>query len=341
MVNDLVLQKLGEHEDFRIKCINRAFPVFNEAIGEFSIKKVIFYVKQYIQALKVLKSDIVYVAIGLTFFGVLKDAPFILLGKLFRKQIVIHVHGGYLKTQYKSLKGIKKKIFRYILSLGDKGIVSSQLLKDNLTPFMSDNKIFWIPYFVERALENITEKDVVNTEELKILYLSNLMKGKGVFDVLEALEILNEKGVDYKARFVGGIDGENKGEIMANLNNNPNIQYFKPIRGKAKTDIYLWANVFVLPTYYSMEGQPIALLEAMMAGNIIVTTDHAGIMDICSEKNGYIVEKKSPKEIAEKLEIISQGLVKLKKIMVHNHHYAKNNFKPENFINSLTKILIE
>ena len=341
MVNDLVLANLGKNGFFEVDVINRSFPIFNESIGEFSFKKTWFYISQYVKAHKIFKRDIVYIAIGLTFLGVLKDAPFILLAKLLKKQVVLHVHGNYLRTQYELLHSLKKRVFHYVLSKGDKGIVSSELLIDNLTPFFSRDNIYWMPYFVENALNDISEKEVVNTKTIRILYLSNLMKGKGVFDVLKALEILNDLGIGYEAKFVGGIDVENEEEVMSYLEKNPNIKYCKPIRGKEKKEIYLWANVFALPTYYILEGQPISLLEAMMAGNIIITTDHAGIKDICSENNGFIVEKKSPQHIADALKTIQQNLSSYQETMVGNHRYAKTNFRPDNFINQLSKILTD
>ena len=339
VVNDLVLDKLNEKEGFQVYLINRSFSKFNEAIGQFSFKKFFFYISQYFQAHKIFKSDIVYVAIGLTFFGVLKDAPFLLFSKLLRKQVVLHVHGNYLQTQYALLSGIKKKIFHYILSKANKGIVSSELLKHNLTPFLSDDKIYWMPYFVEKTLKDITEEDVVNTEGLNILYLSNLMEGKGIFDLFKALKLLDKKEISYQAKIVGGIDKENETLIFECLNSNSNIEYHKPIRGKEKIDAYLSSNVFVLPTYFKLEGQPIALLEAMITGNIIITTNHAAILDICSDKNGFIVNKKSPEKIAEKLEYIANNLHDFKDMMVYNYHYAKDNYKPENFISRLAKVL--
>lgn len=341
VVNELILEKLNQNESFRVKSINRTYPEFNESIGEFSLKKAFFYFSQYFQVVKIFKTDITYIAIGLTFFGVLKDAPFVLFSKLSGKQVVIHIHGNYLKTQYALLSGIKKKLFHFILSRADKGIVSSDLLKDNLTPFLKESKIFSTPYFVEKSFKDVTSQDVVNTNKLQILFLSNLMEEKGIFDVFEALEILNKKGVSYEAKIIGGIDLQNKTRIFKYLDSNPNIEYSNPIRGKEKIEAYLSSNVFILPTYYKMEGQPISLLEAMFTGNIIITTDHAGILGICSDKNGFIVKKKSPINIATALEIIANNLEDFKDIMVHNHNYAKNNFKPADFINRLADILIQ
>jgi glycosyltransferase involved in cell wall biosynthesis len=340
MVNDLVLEKLNEKNNFYLEVINRAFPVFNESIGVFSFRKVFFYIKQYIESYKILKSDIVYVAIGLTFFGVLKDSPFIILAKLLRKKVVIHVHGNYLKTQYSRLYGVRKKVFYYILSRADAGIVSSKLLKGNLTPFLINEKIFYVPYFVEDDIVNaVSENDVVNINNgLRILFLSNLMKEKGILDLLKALNILNDRDISYKAKIIGGIDNDYKSEIMKYIKNNNDIEYFDPVRGKEKINAYLWSNVFVLPTYYSMEGQPISLLEAMYTGNLIITTNHAGILGICSDKNGIIVKKKAPKDIADNLEKIANNIGEHKGIMKYNHSYTKNNFKTVDFIDRLKRV---
>lgn len=339
VVNDLVLEKLNQKEGFRCKVINRAYPEFNEAIGMFSFKKLFFYISQYFQAYKIFSSDITYIAIGLTFLGVLKDAPFIFISKLIGKQVVIHVHGNYLKTQYTLLSGFKKNLFHYTLSRANKGIVSSERLKENLTPFLTDDNIFSIPYFIEKNLKNITKKDVVNTNGLNILYLSNLMEGKGVFDLFEALKILSERHIPYKAKIIGGIDSKHQKKIFDYMRLNSNIEYSKPIRAQEKIDAYLASNVFVLPTYYKMEGQPIALLEAMLTGHIIITTDHAGILDICNENNGYIVNKKSPSQIADKLEYIGINISKFKDMMINNHYYVKENYKPEDFITKLVDVL--
>ena len=54
--------------------------------------------------------------------------------------------------------------------------------------------------------------------------------------------------------------------------------YIGIVNGKAKKNLLEWGNVFVLPTFYKMEGQPISILEAMATKNLVVTTNHAGIL---------------------------------------------------------------
>jgi len=40
-----------------------------------------------------------------------------------------------------------------------------------------------------------------------------------------------------------------------------------------------------------MEGQPISIIEAMASGNLIITTKHGGIQDICSDMNALFCKK--------------------------------------------------
>ena len=53
--------------------------------------------------------------------------------------------------------------------------------------------------------------------------------------------------------------------------------YDGPITGRRKAEAFEWAEVFVLPSRYPFEGQPLSLLEAMSAGSRSVSTDHSGI----------------------------------------------------------------
>src|SRR5690606_7922929 len=63
------------------------------------------------------------------------------------------------------------------------------------------------------------------------------------------------------------------------------------------------ADAFVLPTYYPVEAQPFAIIEAMNAATPIVATSHASIPDyVHSGANGFLVGKQAPGEIADALE---------------------------------------
>lgn len=334
--NELIVDKMNS---FHVDYINTATKSFDEKVGSFSIKKVVSSIKPYAKILRIRKADITYLTIGQTFFGVLKYLPYYLCSKLFKKTIIIHIHGNFLGKQYELLSGIKKRIFKWILSMTDKGIVLSESLSPNLTPFLEDKNIYVLYNFVEKTLKDITIKEVEHKDSsiLKIVYLSNLMTEKGIFDLLHALKILNDRNIPFQAKIAGNIDDDIKDDITPLLNIK-GVEYVGVVRGDKKKELFLNANTFVFPTFYQMEGQPIAILEAMAAGNIILTTKHAGIPDIFSEKNGFYIDKNSPQNIADKLELLSTELFNLTPMMLNNQQYVKEHYTESIFLSNLANI---
>jgi glycosyltransferase involved in cell wall biosynthesis len=337
LANQTVLNYLPKYTNNGIDIIDTNYTVLKEDIGKFSFKKVFYYMKQYKGLYKIKKSDKVYITIGQTFFGVLKYAPYFMIAKILKKEIIIHVHGNHLWREYENLKGIRKKLFHRILSMTDKGIVLSKSLKKNLTPFLTQEKIYILENFVEDFLFEEIKKKQYN--KLKIIYLSNLMTEKGIFDLLEALKILESKNITYEAKIAGGIDDLIKDNISSYFKELKNVSYLGLVYKEEKKALLEWGNIFILPTKFD-EGQPISILEAMITGNIILPTQRGGIVDIFKDGiNGFYIEKNSPNSIASKLIELNKNLEKYQYISENNEKEAKEKYRVENFIKKLNNIL--
>lgn len=307
--------------------------------SRFSLKKAISFLRNYLQAYKPLFYDVVYFTPGQTFYGVLKYSPFIILCMLFNKPYTIHVHGNFLGTQYRSLMGLKKKIFHFLVSKASAGIVITKSLENNFEGLLPECQINVVEYFVEEPLYN---NDIVKkSDSLKILYLSNLMREKGILEFLDALIQLNDRGVNFEANIAGSIETGLKDEVEHRLNKLGNkVVYLGTILGDKKTQKLIEANVFVLPTYYTMEGLPFSLLEAMATGNILITTQHAGISDVVTESNGFLVEKRSSSMITDVIETINKDLSGyVNRISKYNMAYARSNFTEKNFTDKVLAVL--
>jgi len=340
LANKVIYENLPiYYKDVHVKQINTSYISLKEDIGEFNIIKVCVYIKQYIGLAKVFSCDKLYYTTGQTFFGVLKYLPYLLIAKFLRKEIIVHIHGNFLHQEYKSLAGIKRIIFKKTLQLCDKGIVLSSSLRKNLTPFLKEHQIFELENFVEDFL--FKKKITKNWDKLRIIYLSNLMTEKGVFDLLESLQILAKTNIVFEAKIAGGIDATVEEEVMQKLKSLPRcVEYVGLVYGDDKRKLLDWGNTFVFPTYYAMEGQPISIFEAMATGNIILTTEHAGIPDIFKEEvNGFYIEKKSPNSIAAKLKMMSENMTEYKLISEGNIKEASEKYRVEKFISKLNVIL--
>jgi hypothetical protein len=94
LANQIVVDNLHNQSDFSIRFINTSFYKFDENLGAFSLSKFFFNLKLVLYSYKILKSDIVYITPGQTFFGVLKYGFFITLTSLLNKQLITHIHGN-------------------------------------------------------------------------------------------------------------------------------------------------------------------------------------------------------------------------------------------------------
>ena len=338
IANKVVEEILNADLNFIVEKINTSYPIFDEQIGEFSIQKFLFYLRINSSFFKVLKNNIIYITPGQTFFGVLKYALFIVAASALRKELIIHVHGNYLGKEYQSLKGFKRVLFYFLVSRFTKGIVLSNSLKQNLTPFLKDKNIFSLPNFAQDYLYKEDKKFV--KDELRIFYLSNLMKEKGIFCLLNALKNLEKNNIIYKAKIAGNIDQNYSKEILKLFTELKNAEYIGIVNGDDKKSLLEWGNIFVLPTFYKMEGQPISILEAMATTNLVVTTNHAGISDVFQDKiNGYFVEKNNENSIQKILSYLAANKSELKKIAEYNKTFFLNNFTVDIFKKNLLEII--
>ncbi len=343
LANKVIFEELSKGEyPVTVRKINTGMAVLKEDVGKFSFTKLTDNIKNYKHLNQIKNCDILYITPGQTFFGIVKYAPYIYRAKLAGKEIILHIHGDYLWRQYEILNGIRKKIFAKIIQLSGKGIVLSHSLRRNMKPFLPDERIFELPNFVEDDFFDIDPEKKLreNFDSLRIIYLSNLMKEKGILDLLDALQLLKNAGIEFRAKIAGGMDTAFESEIEYHINKlRDNVTYLGIVRGGEKRKLLEWGNTFVFPTFYQMEGQPIAILEAMATANIILTTPHGGIPDIISEENGLFAEKRSPQSLSEKLILISKSLQKFRKIAEHNRREALDKYRVSRFVSDFVKIL--
>jgi glycosyltransferase involved in cell wall biosynthesis len=336
--NEVVYKGLLNRANIKVSKINMSLQNFEESVGAFSLKKAIFFLRISLKAYQVFKNDIIYITIGQSFFGVLKYALFIYLSKMARKQIIIHLHGNTLINTYNQSRPLKKKILRSILSKTSKAIVLSESLKANFRPFIQAEKIYVLNNFVEQYLFlKEQERQEKTYNKLKIVYLSNLMTEKGIFYFLDALEMLNQRGVNFDARCAGNIDFTLKSQILDNFEKIKNATYLGVVKENEKRELLKWGNVFVFPSYL-VEGLPLAILEAMVTGNIIISTEHQALRDYFDSTNIHYIDKKSKEDIAAKLTELNNRLGEQKTMLNKNHEYTEA-LNESTFVNNLLNII--
>lgn len=335
------LANLGLYEflnDNRIsvKRINTATSALSSRQGKFQWFKVWGIIKSYLAIVLIPKTTIIYITPGQTFLGILKYAPFIIFSKILLKPIIFHIHGGGLAYSLNRENMFSRKSMQFLISLGSAGIVLSRSLQNNFRGSLPMHRVFEVNNFAPAELFSVELKDK-NFSNLNVLYLSNLMIEKGILDLIEAFVQLKENHLNINLTLAGKIEDDHHDLIYSKIIKS-GVKYVGSVYGDEKVNLFKSSNVFILPTYYKTEGQPISILEAMVSGNLIVTTRHSGIPDIISEENGCFVDIENPKSIYECLTNLSKNMQIVEKKSKFNYYDSREKYRVENFGTKILKI---
>jgi glycosyltransferase involved in cell wall biosynthesis len=315
--------------------------------GRFSLAKFVSSIKTAFTGIWIIlrgKIDICYVSPGQTFFGYLRFLPFILIARMINIPVVAHFHGGYFRNMYDQLNRKRQWLVLTQLRFTTTNIVLGESLKYMFKNLVVAERVVVCANGVPSAF-HFSDEDIrlklYHTRQstvIEVLYLSNLIKSKGILDLIDAIVILNSRGRKAVCVLAGSIDPDIEGEVTAALRSYPNAFMYKGvIGGMKKKAALLQADVFCLPTYYPVEGQPISILEAYAAGCAVVTTNQGGISDIfVSKKNGVYCYPHNPESIANAIEESWEERTNYART---NHQYYLEHFTEECFIERLDHIL--
>lgn len=106
-------------------------------------------------------------------------------------------------------------------------------------------------------------------------HLSNLTEDKGALRFLDLFARLRRRGLPVLGKIAGPAhDPKVSAAIQATAAEFPDVfQWLGPLYGPDKDAFYESVDVFVFPSSYANEAQPLVLLEALAKGAAILTTD--------------------------------------------------------------------
>ncbi|MDB4423415.1 glycosyltransferase family 4 protein [bacterium] len=141
---------------------------------------------------------------------------------------------------------------------------------------------------------------------VRVLMLSSLIDTKGYPEYLEALEDMSIHTdiriratlcgpltiTPYSERFTSIVSArawiDDKVKAI-NASNNIQVEWIEGARGKVKQVLFEQAQIFVLPSRYKVEAQPLAVIEAMSWGCAIVTSAVGELPSTVDETSAIIL----------------------------------------------------
>lgn len=258
---------------------------------------------------------------------------FINLAKKLGKKVILHEHAADFVEFYNNTTN--KADITETINKCDKLIVLSES---------------WKQYFISIGIDQnkiCVLNNIVSPPELKpikrvddkqhLLYMGEISKRKGVFDLLKAICKEKEFFKDKLLLRMGGneVDGDIK-EFIKDNGLEGFVSYEGWIAGEHKKECLNWEDVYILPSYN--EGLPIAILEAMSYSHPVISTPVGGIPEVVENKrNGILVEPGNQKEIADAIKYYIENKEEIK-TQGENGYKRVKDFFPEKVFSDLNNI---
>jgi glycosyltransferase involved in cell wall biosynthesis len=261
--------------------------------------------------------------------SVKRDAIFILLAKIFKKQIIIFFHGWDIEFAKKIQNSY---LFKKIYFKADAVILLSENSEKTMREWGYDKPIYRVTTAVSNdIIQNITTKTINdkfenNKQTLNLLFLARIEKQKGIYELIDTLEILNKTYNNLVLTIAG--DGREEKAIREYISekNIENVSFTGFVNNEEKIKVFNNNHIYIFPSY--TEGMPTSVLEAMAFGLPVITTAVGGLIDFFqNEINGFMSDvPPKPSTFAKNISLLIENQDLMKSIALNNYYYAQANF---------------
>lgn len=216
------------------------------------------------------------------------------IARLFKKKVILHVHGGGFKNYYYKNKSFVKQQ----LDKADAIVALSEYWRHFFAEDLNYKNVFVVNNIIPTPnYQPLKEKNIFN-----LLYLGHIYEKKGIFDLVD---VIKENREEYNGKLILHIGGGlYEVDRLLNILNTENldgvIRFEGWVNGEKKRELLNMADAYILPSY--AEGVPISILEAMSYHLPIIATNVGGIPSIVGTKNGILIEPGDKEQLKEAID---------------------------------------
>ncbi|PRY88386.1 glycosyltransferase family 4 protein [Mongoliibacter ruber] len=299
-----------------------------ENIGKGGFKKLMsilnVYWKSFYQLLT-FRPKYCYITLTASGVGFYKDSLIALMAKVLGVKTIYHFHNKGVKSCQH--KGFDNLLYRLVFNKS-KVILLSELLYDDVIKYVKKDQLHVCHNGIPDYNLSASPKSIADSPKVKILFISNLIRSKGIIDLLQALSMLKE--ASYELTIVGAEADISSQELTRNIEDfgiQDKVKYLGKRYGEEKFELLSQADLFVFPTYYHNECFPLSILEAMCFGLPVISTFEGAVPDLVLDgKNGFIVSQRDIPQLAAAI----KQLISDKELRQEMGNFSRNYFL-ENF----------
>lgn len=210
------------------------------------------------------------------------------------------VYKRYAKTMRWSVRHIQKWFGEKSLFSSDRLVCISDFTAKEMQFFYpqippSKTGIVSCGYFAEETSSPLSEREPF------LLFAGSLEPRKNLIKLIQALELLHEKGIDVPL-YLTGPSGWKNLALNSILKNSPikkSIIHLGYVSNKELKDLYRRCRALIFPSLYEGFGLPV--LEALAFNTPVLTSSHSVMQEIAGPCAIYF-DPKSKKSIAQAIE---------------------------------------
>lgn len=292
------LQQIGH----KVKLVQKSFSRNMAEVQEVSLRKIAkvpVIAFNLILAIKKGKPDLCFYIISMGLTAFLVDALFILILRLFRVPYVLYCHGQGLNKLGTGNSILIRLVFSQTVGRGVGALVLGERLKEDLTPYLEAHRLYVLPNAIQDQTGGQAPPPRNGREEVRVLFLSNLLESKGPWEFLLLAGEIAAKTSGVRFSLAGQpVDQffySRLQQFIVKENLKDIVEVPGGLYGKAKANIFLSSDIFVYPTH--RDASPLVIIEAMQWGLPVISSDEGAIPEVVQDGvTGFIV---NPKDISQ------------------------------------------
>jgi glycosyltransferase involved in cell wall biosynthesis len=301
------LSRLG----YTVSIAEKTFSKKMDEVGKYSVKKIfraqaalLRIVRNFVTA----RADLCFYFISLKPPSFYVDVFFLFLLHLIGTRTVLYVHAKGFRKFSKQSPLMRRLLRSPLFSESTGALILGKRVKKDIDFFISGDRIFVLPNCVpdlrSQALKPFPK--IKKNDEVRILYLSNLVPSKGSIEFIKMARLVDDSGKRVKFILAGGALSDSYFrtivQLISELKLTDNIEMPGPVYGPEKEKLFQDSDIFVFPTYFELETFPLVNLEAMSAGLPIVSSNEGCIPEVVLDGiNGYIVDPNDVNQLADRV----------------------------------------
>jgi len=282
--------------------------------------KLWYALKAYAVALFIIwRYDIVHFHTVPDRTGLIIQLPILLLAKLGRKRVVMHLHvGNQLEGQ------TKNTLFKWCLKRANVIVLLAQKWKNLFEEKYPDVRVkTTVVYNASEGVSEVNESD----RTLSVVYVGYMDDNKAPDILLKAWKRVMEQNISspWRLYLLGNGEVERFQRMAESMGLSDSVSFTGYVVGKEKDAYFRRASIYCLCSYN--EGFPMAVLEAWNYGIPVVTTPVGGLPEVIAEgKNCITFDFGNDSELAEKLQILMNDATLRRQMSAFEQEFVHQNF---------------